>query len=1612
MGNVRVVSDSAGTKNLGSLVEDLVTQTCAGVEDAPEVLADFARAYFRRVPEELLTGRDSDELCAQVTGMFEFIEVRRHDDILVRVFNPTPEEHGYRSEGAVVEIAISDSPFLVDSVVNAIQGRGLDVEWVIHPVIGTERDDAGALTAVVPARTAAHRESIQHHELEGTVTPEEAESLVRSLRGVLSAVRRAVDDFEQMQGAIYRMIKLARDGTARYERAEVDEAIAFLEWLLDDNFVFLGYREYQIEETPEGDMISVVPRSGLGILSRDEDSQFEKPVAIGSLPQGVRDRYESGNLLVLTKTNSLSPMHRLAKMDYVGVRWIGPDGESVGEARLLGLFTGKAYMEPADKIPVVRRKLERILDQEDTMSGSHYHKQLVQIFNSFPKDELFGTPTAAIRESVVGLISAQEQEGVRLFVHRDLLQRNVTLLVVVPRDRFGAELRKSLQRFFKEQFNGTSVDYQLTLGETDTARIHFTVWVAEGDVPDVSFEALEAGVLARTRTWAEHVEEVLVERFGDEPGRDLARRWAHRFPEYYQTSVDLDLATGDISRLDELRSGDGRPVVGLQNEARDGESLTRLAVYRRSPKLELSAIMPTLEDLGLRVVEEVGTRLKSTDGDYFIHDFGVLDRSGRRLDLEATADRVAAAISAVLDGSCESDSLNRLVLVSKLDYLQVTKLRAYRTYWQRVSPAFTVEYINDAFAAHPEIASDLVALFEARFTPGADPEDALVVEHRILEGLEGVASLDEDRILRSFFDLIKATVRTNAFQAKRNRLSFKFRSDRVPAMPAPAPLFEIFVYATEVEGIHLRGGRVARGGIRWSTRREDYRTEVLGLMKAQMTKNAVIVPTGSKGGFVLRGPPVDPADMREAVTEAYTTFVRGLLDLTDNLVDGRVVHPQDVVVHDEDDPYLVVAADKGTATFSDRANRLAAEYDFWLGDAFASGGSAGYDHKVLGITARGAWESVKWHFLELDVEVMAESVTAVGIGDMSGDVFGNGLLQSEKLRLIAAFDHRHIFIDPDPDPTISWTERRRLFDSPESSWTAYDPALISPGGAVYERSAKRIELSAAARRALGIEGDGEMTPFGVIQAILRAPVDLMWNGGIGTFVKASHQSHSQADDRSNDAVRVDARDLRCRVVAEGGNLGFTQEARIEFAVQGGRINTDFIDNSGGVNCSDREVNLKVLLGIAEERGELDREGRDALVKEVVEDVVERILYDNFLQSQILFQEAAGSERELETYEDLMVILEGTGLLDRELERLPSTEDMTERSRRGEGITSPELSVLIAYSKRSIRDWILDSDLPDDPRYDEDLASYFPGPVVERFGHLLPEHPLRRELVATIIANEIVNSQGITFVTRLLAETGASPSRVVTAYRTARTVTDAVDRWEAAEGLFGTLSPDLSRQLLLDVDYLVEDVTRWYLAHPDARPTDDHVEEITLALRKLAEIIAEVGPAEWREERDAAAKQLVDIGVPRDIAQRHAYQRDLAYAPAIIEVAGITGRPVRDVAEVFLLVGAAFDIDWLTEQIGRFPAATRWHRRAVRVVDDDLFLLRRELAERVLVAHPGGTGSAAMQAYRAARPRVLGRLTDFMRALAADGVDDIASVVVAIRRIRSLAGGEPDAVPAG
>ncbi|HXV72532.1 MAG TPA: NAD-glutamate dehydrogenase domain-containing protein [Acidimicrobiia bacterium] len=1576
---------------------DSIDQHLSPGEDLEPALAAFAQAFVRRITDERVAALSDDAVFAEMRSVFDLMANRMPGIAAIRVFNPNREIDGYQQDGTVIDIVVDDSPFIVDSTIAAIENAGYRTTLDSHVVMAVERDGSGRLVEVGHAREGERRESTQHYVLDRVLDGEEMETLRRSIEAVLEDVRLAVRDFKPMlDDAIARMIELARRGESRYGRDAVEESVELLKWLRELNFVFLGYREYDVVEVGGERCLVADADSGLGILSDASTSRFAEPVPIAGLPEELQARYREGFLLVVAKTNSLSTVHRPVRMDYVGVRVVDADGVVVGEARLLGLFTSHAYMTEPDSIPILRRKLEAVLEAEDLVEGSHDYRAVVRLFNSFPQSDLWSMPVEAIKTAMEGLLAVETRDHVRLFVSPDLLSRSVSLMVVLPRDRFTATLRARLESYFVERYHGTSADYQLTEGADGMARIHFRVWV-DGPVLDVPLDELQHTVIELSRTW----EDRLIDRLGtmvDDP-EALLSRWSPTLPDYYKTSTNLGIAAGDICQLEELASSGASFRVGLQNEEDGDHALTRAAVYTNQYRLELSEILPLLESAGLRIVQEVPTRLEGDGDAMFIHDVGVLGPDGQMLDVQRCRSRLTAAIEAGLANKTEIDSLDRLIVLTDLTHDQVSLLRVYRTYRRRVGSSFTERYTNDTLVAHPRISELLVELFERRFDPSATGRGWEDVEAEILRLLGEVSSLEEDTILRDFLEMILATVRTNAYKPGRDSLSLKLWSPAVPAMPDPKPLFEIFVSAPHVEGIHLRGGKVARGGIRWSDRREDYRAEVLGLMKAQMTKNALIVPTGAKGGFVLRKP-AQGADLAGAVQAAYRTFIRGLLDVTDNLIAGEVVGPPHVRRHDGDDPYLVAAADRGTAAFSDTANEIAASYGFWLDDAFASGGSQGYDHKALAITARGAWESVKRHFADMSIDVDSEQISVVGIGDMSGDVFGNGMLQSPRLRLVAAFDHRDIFLDPDP-PDTAFAERQRLFSSPGSTWQDYDRSIISSGGGVWSRKVKRIDLSDQVRSILGTEVTSA-TPAELISVILKAPVDLLWNGGIGTYVKASTESHSDCQDRSNDPVRIDAAALRCSVVGEGGNLGFTQRGRIEFASSGGRINTDFIDNSGGVDCSDREVNLKILLGMAETAGELDRSERAKLVLDSTADVVARVLEDNHDQALVLTQEEDWSTANVDAYEHLMRSLEAHEILDRTLESLPGSDEMVERGRDGRGMTRPELAVLLAYAKQDLKSALIDSDDLDNRTLVDELTAYFPDGVARRFAHHLWQHPLRREILATVLASRVVNGQGVTFVNRLVMETGSTQPRVVAAYGAARKLLGADERLSTVERLEPTLDAALRRQMLEAIDWLVESVTRWYLAESRPIPTADQLDADRLALAELESFLAD---PQWSTltEDTGEVESLTEAGISAALARRHARHDELVHAPDIIELARTRERGVGDVARLFLLIGDRYRLDWLERQLGSVAASSRWQKWAVRTIHRDLIELRRELAEKVLDSGEGLSAEDALEQYRLERRDRHIRLDEFMQSVAQEEATSLDPLLVAARQIRELCG---------
>ena len=1601
-------------------------------DDAEASLVEqFTTAAYRRAATHRLATIDADAASAMLVDAFEFMNARQPGTIALRVYNPSVEEHGWKAEGTIVEANLDDAPFLLTTVTEELSRLGLESADSMHPVMGVRRDEAGQIVGVLPARQAQSRETWIHIELVRRLDDDARDVLARRLEEVLGDAGRATADFPAMRAQIDEVAFQTRASAgSRYRADEVDEAISLLTWLLDDHFVLLGFREYDLLDTPEGRAAQVRPGSGLGILRSEKASRWSEPVLLDSVEPALREHMEGGDLLIVSRTNAISTVHRQVRMIYVGVKKVGGDGRILGEYRFIGLFAQKAFAQPATTIPVLRRKLRQILEREDIVDHSYDERALRALFDAFPKHELFAADTDELRATLVELLEIQKGQDVRVLLRSDDESgRSLSVLVAVPRGRFNAAIRTRVQELLVERHGATSIDYHLTMTERDQALMHFVLHAGTGTLAEVPAETLERDVVALTRTWNDDLIAELVRVHGPVEGRRIANRYIRRFPAGYAETTSVETALLDISELERISAEGTEQFCSMElREDRDNPELLRFVLYQLGGGVELSQFVPVLESLGLTVVEEVPYRLEAAEDDggpglMHIHDFGVRSEDGG-LDVARDGRRVADAAMAIFNDQAAADLLNQLVVKASLEWQDVVVLRAYRRYRRQVGTTFSQTYLDAALVGHPEVARSLVALFDTKFDPQRNAGDAEVDEarQRVITACDAVERLDTDRILRGYLGMIDATLRTNRYVAgddgsPRPYLSLKFDSRAVPDMPKPVPYREIFVSSPEMEGVHLRGGPVARGGLRWSDRLEDYRTEVLGLMKAQMVKNAVIVPTGSKGGFVLKSPPSEPAALRAEVQRQYEVFIRGLLDVTDNVVVSDkeatpvVVPPPGVRRLDEDDPYLVVAADRGTATFSDVANAVSEEYGFWLGDAFASGGSRGYDHKAMGITARGAWVSVQRHFRELDIDVQTEPIQVVGIGDMSGDVFGNGMLQSDAIRLIAAFDHRDIFLDPNPDPIASFAERRRLFELPRSSWRDYNRDLISEGGGVWSRTAKSIPLSEPVREMLRLT-ETEMSPPDLVRAILRAPSDLLFAGGIGTFVKASDETHDEVGDRANDSIRVNATQLGARVVGEGGNLAITQRGRIQFAKRGGRINTDAIDNSAGVDTSDHEVNLKILLALAMADGTLDPQERDALLADMADGVAAAVLNDVYLQTGIISAEVASSAASMDAYEALMQDLEAPAstrrpsgaavvtVLERDVEILPSTAEMERRRQAGAGLTRPELSVLLGYSKVDLTTRLLASAVPDEPYLVQALHEYFPSQVAQRFSSEMERHRLRRELVATGVANDVVNRMGITYVSRTAHELGTMAADVALAYRVARDVADAPGHWAAIEAEDGRMAPALQIELKAEVDRLVDAYTRTYL-RSGIDPLEDTVKRDHDAFSRLHTDMVS-GQATGRRVRyGALLERYLDLGVERALAVRILTLRELTLVPDVAVVAQSGDYPFDHVAQVFFELTDALPLNRLGTRLHRVTPEGHWERWQHRGLLDDLRDLRRAAASQALASYPSGDAEQVVNHYLAERAGALKRVNAILSMLDEQEEAGTAAIAVAIRALREI-----------
>ena len=1573
----------------------------------PEIRPGLDRLVSEMDPEDLQERSPRDTVGA-VLSMHTLATKRAENETLVSVFTPSLADHGWSSQRTIIDICTDDMPFLVDSVTAAIARLGLSVHLLMHPVVSVRRDEQGTLLEM--DAHGGDLESWIHIEVDRVATEESRAKLEARIGEVLADVRATVDDWRPMRRACLDIVTDLRTMPPQtVEKESITLTVDFLNWLAENNFTFLGYREYVLENEDGEEVLKPLPHTGLGILRKHTSS-------VAHLRPEAQRTARDPRLLTVTKANSRATVHRDVYLDYIGIRTFDDAGNVTGERRFLGMFTSLAYAASVLTLPIVAPKVRQVLDMSGFQPDSHSGKHLMQILEQYPRDELFQDSPEHLLEVTLEVTRLIERRKSRIFLRRDEFGRFVSALVFLPRDRYNTTVRLRTEALLKSVFHGEQVDYQTRVGDSPLAQLHFVVRLPKGtSIPDVTEADLQPQLEAAIRSWEEGFVESVHATFGEEQTGRLLARYSNAFPEGYKETVVPDDAVGDVQLMEDLEEkGEHEFAVRLYAPEVDEPEKRILTVVSRGQH-PLTRVLPVLTDLGVDVVDERPYTINLADGEIrYISDYGLTAPDLPEWDDPEWGKPLEEAFLAAWTGDAESDRLHTLVLLGGLDWRRIVILRALTMYLRQIGSGFSVDYIEQALIANASIAADLVRLFEVRFDPDLEGDRAAQEQEltaSIMADLDGVSSLDHDRILRSLIGVISATWRTNFYQRQADGspkpwVSMKLDCTRVPGLPKPHPMAEIWVYSPDVEGVHMRFGKVARGGLRWSDRREDFRTEVLGLVKAQMVKNAVIVPSGSKGGFVAKQlpPPSDRAAWMEGGRSAYRTFIRGMLDITDNRDGDTIVPPERVVRHDDDDSYLVVAADKGTASFSDIANGISDEYGFWLSDAFASGGSAGYDHKGMGITARGAWESVKRHFRELGHDTQTEDFTVVGVGDMSGDVFGNGMLRSEHIRLVAAFDHRHVFVDPTPNAAATYTERKRLFELPGSSWDDFDRSVMSEGGGVFPLSAKSVQLTPQMKEALGIDPAVDtLTPLELKQAVLLAPVDLLWNGAIGTYIKAADESHDDIGDRGNDAIRINGGDLRVRVVGEGGNLGVSQLGRIEAAMSGVLINTDAIDNSAGVGTSDREVNIKILLGQVERDGRLDRDARNELLQSMTDEVAVQVLRDNYEQNVLLGNSRAGAAAMLPSHTRLMQWLEERDDLDRELEFLPSDAEVERRLAEGQGLSRPEFAVLVAYAKLALKSDLAESRLADDPWLERTLADYFPEPIRETYAGDLAAHPLRSEIIVNSVVNSMVNRGGITFAYRAEDETGASSEQIARAYVVVREVFDLPGFVGEVESTDNVLSTEVQTDLYLSFRRLLDRATRWFVQHrPGGVDIGTEVELFTEPIDVLARRLEDLLRGDELARFKARREELENAGAPANLARRGAGLLASLALLDVIEQSRLREWDLEEVAEVYFATSALVRFDEMLARVTALPQDDRWGSMARAAMRDDLYAVMSELTASALTQAKGKNPVKRVEEWLAGGGESAERsLAEALEAARADDGDALATLSVALRRLRSL-----------
>jgi glutamate dehydrogenase len=1615
------------------LVDRLAAEAARRVSpEQAESARHFVRRYFAHVAPDDVIYTSFDTLLGGALSLWEFGAQRTPNVPKIRLFNPTLERNGFETEHTVVEIVNDDMPFLVDSVTAEFNRRDRKIHLLLHPIIHARRDASGGRLEIVDtgsAGTSAMVESYMHVEIDQETEAGELESMRAALENILHQVRLAVADWRTMRQRLTDDIAELETAPLPMPAEEVQEARSFLKWLDDGHFIFLGYRRYTFETRDGADYNKPVRETGLGISREIRNETIEN--AQRPLPATDSEYARRKDLIIITKANRRSSIHRPVRMDRIGVKRYDEQGNLIGEDRFLGLFTSAAYQRSVRDIPMLRLKAKRVLDRAGLDPHSHNGKAIVDILETFPRDEFFQITDNDLFEIARGILLLQERQRVALFTRKDLFERFVSCYVFVPRDRYTPEFKERAKAILEESFAGRDTEVYDHITNSPLARGLFIVRTTPGQLPDVDARRVEAFLAEAARTWSDKLLDALVQEMGEEVGIDLHHRYKKAFPMAYSERFSASAALYDVGHVEHVLAT-GELVVDLYRH-RTEERQFHCKIIHAGPPVPLSEIMPRLENMGLKVLAEEPFEIQPLGAHYpvRIRDFS-LDAEGMQDDLTPVKEKFQDAFIRIWTRQAENDGFNRLVLGAELEWHEVVILRAYAKYLRQVGVALSEAYIQQTLAKHPAITRNVIQLFKMYFDPsigdvGLGRKGAgLGIRSQIEDALERVTNPDEDRILHLYVRLIEATLRTNYFQRvdvgaaalsgtataegsgrdngdRKLYVSFKLDSSAVPELPSPRPMFEIFVYAPWMEGIHLRFGKVARGGIRWSDRREDFRTEILGLVKAQQVKNVVIVPVGSKGGFVVKNPSADRAVFQQEGIESYKTLLRGMLDITDNLHGDQLIPPLDVVRRDSDDPYLVVAADKGTATFSDIANAISGDYGFWLGDAFASGGSAGYDHKAMGITARGGWEAVKRHFRELGMDTQSEDFTCVGVGDMSGDVFGNAMLLSHHIKLLAAFNHSHIFVDPDPDPSTSFAERTRMFDN-RLNWNGYNSELLSKGGAVFERSAKTLMVSEEVQTLFELP-KRTTTPAELMRAILLARADLLWLGGIGTYVKASWEDQAAARDRSNDAIRVNGNELRVRVVGEGANLGFTQPARIEFALSnagGGKLNTDAIDNSAGVDTSDHEVNIKIALYDAIARGELSGiEERNKVLAEMTDDVARLVLRDNYEQTQAISVTHAIGEASLDAQARFMRGLEKAGKLDRKIEGLPDDETIGERHAQNLGLTRPEIAVLLAYAKLVLYEDLMKSDLPDDSQLVDDLILYFPDDLRTRYRAAIARHKLRREIIATVVTNAMINRVRPTLAWQMCDETGKPPADIARAFTIMRESFDLRTIWAEIESLDNQLPASVQTDMLVSVAGLLERAILWLLRSTyEKLDIAAYVAEFRPRIAAIQQNLGEILPQSMLQAVRVRESELTVDGIPEDLARRVASLDVMTSAMDIVRIARTdAAHGVEEVARVYFGIGARLSLDRLRSATSGIPAETPWQKSALNALVDDLFNYQSTLASRVIAETNGAANPVDI--WLASRPRVVERVDQTMNDLRSSASVDLAMLTVASRQLRAL-----------